>query len=64
MSDTPLRVRVRVRMDGRYMWELLTSDDHVVNASEPFDSRDDCIADAGQHELPIMGISAPDDDAA
>ena len=63
MSDELLRLRVRLCMDHRYVWELMTADGHVINASEPFDSRDECIADAAQHELPIIGVTAPEDPA-
>ena len=51
------RVRIRCSADHRWWWELLTSDGHVVNATEPFESREACEADAKLQGCPVIGLS-------
>ena len=51
------RIRIRCTADLRWRWELLTGDGHVVNATEPFDSREACEADAKQQDCPVIGLS-------
>jgi hypothetical protein len=54
-----IRIRGKWRSGGTYwIWELLTADGHVVNTSEPFETRDDCEADAVRQGLPCVGLAA------
>ena len=50
------RIRIRSTSDLRWRWELLADDGHVVNATDPFDSRDACEADAKQQGYPVTGL--------
>ena len=59
MTDEPLRLRVRMCMDHRFVWELSTPDGHVIETSGQFSDRDACIADAARHKLPISGVRKP-----
>ena len=50
------RIRIRATSDSRWRWELLTADGHVVSATDPFDSREACEADAKQQGCPVTGL--------
>ena len=58
------RIRIRAIGDAGWRWELLTPDGHVVNATDPFDSREACEADAKLQGFPITGLRRVRRDAA
>ena len=53
----PSHIRVRLTMASVWVWELVTADGHVANASEPFEIRGDCEADAQRQGLRVSGMA-------
>lgn len=46
MTEREASVAFRRAMSGAWIWELITSDGHVCNRSEEFESRADAKRDA------------------
>ena len=57
--NTGNRIRVRTNFQHAWIWELVMSDGHVVQQSEPFEDRSLCEAEAKQQGLPVQGLSRP-----
>lgn len=55
-DQTNARIRVRSIFGYKWQWQLVTSDGHIVNASEPFGDRDACEADAQQQGIQVDGL--------
>ena len=53
------RIRIRGKPQSQWQWELVTSDGHVANASQPFSSRAECEIDAKKQGLPVIGLARP-----
>ena len=51
------RIRVHLSMKGGWVWELVTSDGHVVQQSDSFVDRTLCEAEADQQGLPVEGLA-------
>ena len=50
-------IRVRGKLGGGWIWELMTPDRHVANESEVFADRIDCEADAKLQGLQVSNVA-------
>ena len=48
-------IRVRIDLRGRWIWEHVTADSHVVSSSDRFASREHCESDARRQGLHLVG---------
>lgn len=49
MKQKEPALHIRTNVSGKWIWELRTSDGHVVNMSEAFEARAECEQDARSH---------------
>jgi uncharacterized protein YegP (UPF0339 family) len=56
MDRVNTRIRIRSTLSRQWIWELVTRDGHVANASEIFATREECESDAKQQGLPVSGL--------
>jgi hypothetical protein len=49
-------IRIRSSLGYRWSWQMMTSDGHVVNESEPYTTRDSCERAALEQGLPVIGL--------
>jgi hypothetical protein len=56
MDRVNTRIRIRSTLSRQWIWELVTRDGHVANASETFATREECEADAKLQGLPVSGL--------
>jgi hypothetical protein len=54
MTDTGPVLHIGTTVSGKWIWQLRSADKHVVNVSEPFDTRAECEADARKHGLKVV----------
>ncbi len=56
MDSINTKVRIRSTLSRAWIWELVTRDGHVANASSEFATRNECEADALKQGLPVSGL--------
>ncbi|HEV7799727.1 MAG TPA: hypothetical protein VGP15_01500 [Burkholderiales bacterium] len=56
MDSINTRIRIRSTLSRAWIWELVTRDGHVANASTEFATREECEGDARKQGLPISGL--------
>lgn len=50
-------IRVRCKLGGGWIWQLMTAEGQAVNESKDFADRLECEADAKLQGLPVHGLS-------
>ena len=56
MDRANTRIRIKSTLSRQWIWELVTRDGHVANASSAFATREECESDAKQQGLPVSGL--------